>query len=385
MVMLRTLFALIFMIGLVACAGPAQPEVRASLGAIESLSADDTSGYTMATAPRSFSFPADHGPHPEFLTEWWYYTGNLSGPEGRHFGYQLTFFRRALAPSTPARDSAWATRDIYMAHFALSDVADKQFYAFERFSRDGAGLAGASGDPFHVFVEDWSAAGAGPEALPMQLRAAEGPIAISLDLDTNRPPVLQGDNGLSRKGPETGNASYYYSLTRMQTTGTISISGQQYTVQGLSWMDREWSTSPDTGNIAGWDWFALQLSDGSDLMFYQLRLSDGSRSPFSGGSILDPDGKLRSLGPDDIQIEVNDTWRSPRNNADYPARWKLHIPKASLELEINPYLSDQELPTTVTYWEGAVQISGTHAGTAISGNGYVELTGYADSIDGRNP
>lgn len=363
---------------LVACAAPAQPEVRARLGAVEAMSADSLAGYARALTPRPFVFPQDHGPHPEFLTEWWYFTGNLDDGSGRHFGYQLTIFRRALAPAAPERASDWATRDIYMGHLALSDVAGGQFYAYERFSRAAAGLAGAGGDPFRVFLEDWSVAGSGPEGMDMRLRAGQGQVAIDLRAVNSAPPVLQGDAGLSQKGPSAGNASYYYSLPRMATDGTITVGETRYRVSGLSWMDREWSTSSLEGDVTGWDWFALQLADGSSLMFYRLRQADGAASPFTAGSLVGADGQKTALAREDVRLDALDSWRSPRTGAVYPAGWRLQIPAAQLDLTIEPYLADQELPVSVAYWEGAVRVSGTRAGQALGGDGYVELTGYAE-------
>jgi predicted secreted hydrolase len=365
---------------LAACAAPAQPEVRARLGAVEAISADSSAGYARALAPRPFVFPRDHGPHPEFRTEWWYFTGNLDDGVGHHFGYQLTIFRRALAPTAPARTSSWATRDIYMGHLALSDVAGGQFFAYERFSRGGAGLAGASGAPFRVFLEDWSAEGGGPEGMDMRLRASEGNVGIDLRALNAAPPVLQGAAGLSQKGPSPGNASYYYSLPRMATTGEIRVGDARYTVSGLSWMDREWSTSGLEGDVIGWDWFALQLGDGGSLMFYQLRQPGGGVSPYTAGSLVAADGSQVRLARADVQVEVLATWRSPSTDALYPSRWRLRIPAAQIDIVITPYLAAQELPVSVAYWEGAVQISGTRGGAHLVGSGYVELTGYAEGL-----
>jgi predicted secreted hydrolase len=365
-------------VALAGCAAPAVPEVRAGIGAVEAMAGAADSGWARATTPRPFSFPRDHGPHAEYAIEWWYFTGNLDAGE-RHFGYQLTIFRRGLAPQIPARASAWGAQNIYMAHFALSDVAGGRFYAFDRFSRDGAGLAGASGDPFRVFLEDWSVTGAGPQSMPMRLQAAQDGVAIDLTLTSLKPPTLQGESGLSQKGPTPGNASYYYSLTRMATSGTVSAAGQSHSVTGLSWMDREWSTSALEGAVVGWDWFALQLDTGADLMFYRLRTADGSVSPFTGGSLTAPDGSVTRLSVEDVRLEPLDTWRSPRSSAVYPSRWRISIPKLELELELTPHLLDQELPVSVVYWEGAVAISGSQGGQPVGGNGYVELTGYADS------
>lgn len=355
-------------------------ENRSQIGqisAIEAVGGSGATGFARATAPRPFVFPQDHGPHQEFATEWWYYTGNLDTAQGRHFGFQLTFFRFGLAPRLPERPSDWGTANIYMAHFALSDVAGQKFYAFDRFSRGAAGLAGAEADPFRVWLEDWRAEGVGG-ALPMRLRAAQGDAAIDLTLEGGKPVALQGDRGLSQKSAEVGNASYYYSLTRMPSRGTIRVGGASYAVTGLSWMDREWSTSSLGQNLAGWDWFALQLSDGRELMYYQLRDKNGGADPLSSGTIVAADGATRRFTRDDLNLEVLGTWASQRSGGRYPARWRLQVPSAALDLTITPYLADQELPLATVYWEGASRVAGTANGRPVSGNGYVELTGYAE-------
>jgi predicted secreted hydrolase len=273
-------------------------------------------GFARAIAPREFSFPRDHGPHPEYATEWWYYTGNLDAQDGRHFGFQLTFFRSALAPAPPVRSSDWATTHIYMAHLALADVAGERFYAFERFSRAAAGLAGAQAEPFRVWLEDWSAAGSGPSGERMQLRAAQDGIAIDLALAAARPVVLQGERGLSQKGAEPGNASYYYSLTRMVTQGAISVGGQRYSVRGLSWMDHEFGTGALDRSTVGWDWFAIQLDDGRDLTYAQLRGDGDRRAGF--GLLVAADGSTRGLDMDTIRLDVLERWQSQRSGASYP-------------------------------------------------------------------
>lgn len=364
---------------LAGCVGPARPEIRASIDAAGALSSDGA-GFARALAPRPFVFPRDHGPHPEYQIEWWYYTGNLNA-DGRHFGYQLTFFRSGLSPDRPERASAWGARNIYMAHLALSDTAGGRFYAYERFSRDAAGLAGASGEPFRVFLEDWSAEGSGPQGMTMHLRAAEGEIALDLTLTSQKPPALQGDRGLSQKGPTPGNASYYYSLSRMATSGSLRVGAQTYPVTGLSWMDHEWGTSALEGGAVGWDWFSLQLADGYDLMYAQVRTPDAIS--YSFGTLVDPQGQVTPLDPAEVRLEALATWRSPASGATYPARWRLVVPSLELILDLEPYLADQELPLAVIYWEGAVQVSGSRAGRPASGNGYVELTGYAESSQGR--
>ncbi len=356
-----------------ACAAPAQPTVRAAIGAIEAVNAGNNEGFERVIAPRPFVFPADHGPHPTFQTEWWYYTGNLTAENGHRFGFQLTFFRRALTPAPLIRESAWAASDIYMAHFALTDIDGGRFYAFERFSRAAADLAGASGDPFRVFLHDWSAEGSGPEGMTMRLRAAQGEVALDLTAVNSRPPVFQGNAGVSQKGSQIGNASAYYSLTRMISNGTIQIGSTTYQVSGLTWMDREWGTSALEEGLRGWDWFALQLESGHDLMYFQLRDADNRPSNFVGGSLVLPDDTVIILGPGDVVLEPTGTWRSPRSGATYPSGWRLRLPNYGLDLVVQPALRDQELPVSIVYWEGAVTVSGS-----ASGRGYVELTGYAD-------
>ncbi|HEX7183209.1 MAG TPA: lipocalin-like domain-containing protein [Thermoanaerobaculia bacterium] len=356
-------------------ADPRNPE--ASLSVAGALRAADDRGYAKALEPREFRFPADHGPHPEFRTEWWYYTGNLATREGRRFGFQLTFFRSALAPEMPERRSEWATRQAYLAHFTVTDVAGERFRSFERWSRGSVGLAGAQGEPFRVWVQYWSAEAVRGQAPPMRLRAAEDGVAVDLVLRQGKPPVLQGERGLSRKSDEPGNASYYYSLTRMPAAGTILLGDERFAVTGAVWMDREWSTSALGTDQVGWDWFALQLSDGSDLMLYQLRRKDGSADPASRGTVIGPAGESRALELDDFALEVLDRWESQDSGARYPSRWRLRIPSEGLELTITPVLADQELDVSFRYWEGAVEMEGTHKGRPVRGRGYMEMTGYS--------
>jgi predicted secreted hydrolase len=356
--------------------------VQASLAVSAALASGDPSGFARATAPRPFSFPADLGPHPEFRTEWWYYTGNLESAPGRHFGFQLTFFRTALAPPAaggPARGTpGWSTRQLYLAHFALTDTAGRRFHAWSRLDREALGLAGAQATPFRVWLEDWSAESEVPGGLPVRLRAAEGDVAIDLVLSSQKPMTLQGDRGLSQKGPEPGNASYYYSLTRMSVRGTVRAGGEPLPVSGLAWMDREWSTSALGPDLVGWDWVALQLDDGRDVMLYRLRRRDGTADPHSAGTLIAADGATRPLAPGDVTLEALDHWTSPRSRVRYPSRWRLVIPGAGLRLEISPRLPDQELIVGTRYWEGAVGVAGTADARAIAGRGYVELVGYGE-------
>jgi predicted secreted hydrolase len=348
--------------------------IHATVAVREALASPDA-GFTRALAPRPFVFPADHGPHPGFRTEWWYYTGNLSTAAGRRFGFQLTFFRIALAPDSIMRASAWATRQLYVAHFAVSDIAGRRFHAFSRSSREALELAGASASPFRVWLDDWSAVGDGSSA---RLRASDGDVAIDLEVSAAKPVVPQGDRGLSRKGAEPGNASFYYSVTRMPTRGVVRLGRETLEVTGQAWMDREWSTSALGSDVEGWDWFALQLDDGRELMFYLLRRRDGAIDPFSAGTLVLADGTIRPLEPADVRIETLAHWTSPRSRVRYPARWRLSVPSADLRLEIEPRLADQELIVGTRYWEGAVAVSGSAAARPVAGQGYVELVGYAE-------
>lgn len=346
---------------------------QASLSVSGALSAPSDQGYARALEPREFNFPADHGPHPELRTEWWYYTGNLETAEGRRFGFQLTFFRSALAPEMPARESAWATRQAWLAHFTVTDVQSGTFRSFERWGRGALGLAGAQAEPFRVWLKDWRV-----EGQPMRLVASEDGLGIDLVLQQGKPPVLQGEQGLSRKSAEPGNASYYYSLTRMPAAGTVRVGKERFAVQGFAWMDREWSTSSLGRDQVGWDWFSLQLSDGWDLMLYRLRKKDGTADPSSSGTLIGPSGESRPLKLSDFEIEGTGEWRSPRSGAHYPARWRLRIPSEELDLTVQPVLADQELDVSFRYWEGAVDLQGTRHGRPIRGRGYVELTGYTE-------
>jgi predicted secreted hydrolase len=354
----------------------------ASLSVLQALGpAADDARYARALGPRDFHFPDDHGPHVQFRSEWWYWTGNLDGPDGRRFGYQFTVFRSALAPeSSERRASAWATRQFFMAHLALTDVASGAFYAFERTSRAALGLAGATARPFRVWLLDWSAEGSGDgDAPPIRLRVTRGDIALDLALAAGKPIVLEGDRGLSQKGRAPGNASYYYSLTRMPTEGRVTVQGKSFPVHGASWMDREWSTSALEAGQTGWDWFSLQLSDGRDLMFYRLRGDGGSADPMSGGTLIEADGTSRRLTREQVSLQPTGAWKSPRSGVVYPSGFRLQIFNPPLDLTITPLIADQELNVTFRYWEGAVGVTGVAGTQKLTGRGYLELTGYGEA------
>jgi predicted secreted hydrolase len=346
----------------------------------EILAGADTAGYARAVSSRTFRFPADHGPHPRFKTEWWYFTGNVASESGNRFGFQITFFRSALGPVEPAGESSWRTNQIFMGHFAFTDVSRSSFRYRERFSRAAAGLAGATAEPFRVWLEDWRAESVDPSdrsAVPaIRLYAAEEGVEIDLGAASAKAPVLQGDNGLSPKGTGAGNASYYYSLTRMSTEGTVTVDGRSFEVAGAAWMDREWSTSALEEGQAGWDWFSLQLDDGTELMYYQLRRDDGAADQTSRGAFVGVGGDKTTLLPSEVGIEVVERWESPRGGT-YPAGWRLVVEDLGLDVRIAPLVADQELDVSLRYWEGAVRAEGSRSGRPVTGYGYVELTGYA--------
>lgn len=340
-------------------------------------------GFQRAEGPRDWSFPNDFGPHPDYHTEWWYYTGNLESEEGERFGYQLTIFRRSVLPEVyrAERESAWATEQIYMGHFALSDVSAGEHYAFERFVRGAAGLAGAQAEPYQVWLENWQVEQIAESQY--RLTAKQDEIALDLLLEDLKGPILHGDRGYSQKGPQKGNASHYYSQTRLESSGNVQTPKGSYQVSGFSWKDHEFSTGALSAGQVGWDWFSIQLVDGSELMVFQIRRSNGTIDPFSSGTWINPNGELILLERKDFEIQVEDSWRSSNSGAEYPSRWTLKIPLLDLNLAVAPLLADQEMNVSYNYWEGAVEVDGTAQGASISGSGYVEMTGYTASIEGE--
>lgn len=336
------------------------------------MAATPDPGFARAVQPRAFSFPDDHGPHPDFATEWWYFTGNLADTAGRRFGYQLTLFRVGLKPGEAPHDSDWRAHQLYMGHLAISDIDREQHHSEERFSRAAAGLAGAKADPLEVWLGGWSITGVTQQTFPLRLRADGEQIALDLTLERGpRPIVLQGERGLSRKSAAPGNASYYYSFTRLPTRGTLRVGDRQFSVDGDSWFDREWSSSALASDQAGWDWFALHLDDGSELMYYQMRGVDGRPQRFSKGIFLDRDGQRHDLSSTDVVLTPRRSWRAD-DDTDYPVAWQLTLPAHGIDLNVDAAFDAQEMRHTVRYWEGAVVVSGTHAG-----RGYLELSGYA--------
>lgn len=379
---LRWLIAILILVGIGVgiwawlCPAPSVSAVSASLIASNDAPLD-TTGFATATDPNGMTFPDAFGPHPDYQTEWWYYTGNLQTAEGRPFGFQFTIFRRALTPNAPERTAEFATNDVYMAHFTVTDGEAGEFYATERFQRGAAGAAGAAASPYQVWLDNWEVIESGEGVYTMKATAEE--VAIDLALTALKPPARNGNNGLSQKADAPGNASYYYSQTRLETAGTVTVQGQSYEVTGFSWKDHEYGSSTLAANAVGWDWFSLQLSDNTELMYYQIRTDDGGLEPNSLGSYINEVGSVTALKRDDFEAEAIDTWTSPATGGVYPVKWRLRLPEQGLDLMITPLIPNQELNVSVVYWEGAVLVEGTRNGQPISGRGYVELTGYNGS------
>ncbi len=357
-------------------AGTALPVDRLSV-----LRAAVQPGFALADGPRRFEFPQDHGPHPQFRHEWWYLTGQLQGRDGAKFGFELTMFRLALRPGQPAVATAgWRTQQLYAAHFAITDVGRARFFSATRYARGAVGLAGAVAEPFDVHVDDWSLTQV-QDPLPglhWQLQAADGDYQLQLQLRSDQSPVLNGAAGWSIKADAPGAASYYYSMPRLEAGGSLTRQGLAAPVSGLAWLDREWGSGSLGADSQGWDWFALDLDDGSALMFYGLRDRNGRRDAHSAGTFLDASGHATMLRNDEVGIEVQRYWNSPRGGR-YPAQWRLAVPSLGLQLAVAPLLADQELATQPRYWEGAVRASGVRRGAPVAAAGYVELVGYAQA------
>ena len=346
--------------------------------------------FKLALPGYEYSFPRDHRAHPEYQTEWWYYTGHLRSTSGQNFGYQLTFFRTSLSPQELKRASKWATREIIFAHLALTDEANQKFYFTDKISREALGLAGARSTPAagkpDIWLDNWQMqfkSGNGDNQSVRAFGTAEDNTNFGIELSQSalKPLAIHGENGVSQKSAGRGRASHYYSFTRLKSEGTIRIGAQEYSVSGESWFDHEFGSNQLAQNQVGWDWFSIQLDDGRELMLYQLRLKDGKIDPYSSGTLIEKNGETRHLKRDEFQIEVLEKWQSPRSKASYPSRWKVTVPRENIALQIAPTVADQELDTkrstSITYWEGSVRATGTQ-----TGKGYVELTGYAQQFDG---
>ncbi len=332
--------------------------------------------FRQVTGPLPLHFPDDHAAHPDYRSEWWYFTGTLDGSNGERLGFQFTLFRFGLDPAEQRPLSAWAADALWMAHLALSDADGRRFFQSERFARGALGLAGASAERW--WLRDWSV-----EALASgwQLRADAGEFALDLQLDLTRPLVLQGDQGYSRKGEPSGAASRYYSATRLAASGAVAIDGRSVPVSGLAWLDREWGSGQLPPDVVGWDWFALHLDDGRDLMVYRLRDRAGQATPFSAGALVASDGESSILAADDFTTEPGGWWRD-EDGQRWPLRWRLELPGQDLALDVVAVFDDQLWRQSVSYWEGMVDVFEAGSDRRL-GRGYMELSGYSGGNDAR--
>jgi predicted secreted hydrolase len=333
--------------------------------------------YRTALPGYRYEFPRDHFSHPDFQTEWWYYTGHLKSSEGKKFGFELTFFRQA-ASRDPSKTAVWDVQDFYLAHLALSDLDDGKFYHAERTNRSGPGLAGASERNGRIWNGNWQILWDGGE---QKLQAIDERFQLYLTLHSVKPPIVHGEDGVSQKAEGLGHASHYVSLTRLTTRGSIELGGKTFDVSGASWMDHEFFTHQLAPNQTGWDWLSLQLADNTELMLFHIRRKDGSIDPYSAGTYVDAQGKTIHLRASDFVLQpLGERWKSPVTGADYPVSWKIAIPKLGIELETKTSLEPQELTGRTklapNYWEGAIVLTGNRNAQTIGGVGYLEMTGY---------
>ncbi len=343
--------------------------------------------FKRALPGKVYSFPQDHFSHPEFKTEWWYYSGHLQTPDQdkKSYSYHLTFFRTGLRREKKNPGSRWSVQDLYFAHLALTDKSKKNFEYREKVSRGSLGEAGAlpytDHNAFRVWIENWSVEGKGSAMQDHFLKAGDRDFGIELTLTPEKRPAIHGRNGISQKAEGEGHASHYYSISRLKTGGKIFLRGKEVPVQGISWMDHEFGSNQLREDQVGWDWFSIQLDQGTDLMLYQIRHQDGKPDPFSSGTIIFANGSHEHLPLDAFQIDIQKKWKSRKSGATYPSGWTVKVPGRQIELTLAPTAEDQELiteaSTRVTYWEGSVSVDGRYQGTPVKGMGYVELTGYA--------
>jgi len=319
-----------------------------------------------------YQFPRDFGPHPDFKTEWWYFTGNLRAADGHEFGYELTFFRQGISQNPPA-GSRFIVRDLRFAHFTISDLSGGKFYFQEKTSRGAFGEAGFGSGSRLAWIDDWELQRQSNGTFALRAKAEK--MAITLNLESQKPLVIHGENGVSAKSSEAGHASCYFSLTRLKTSGRLVLNGHSFAVDGQSWFDKEWASNQLAADQIGWNWFCLQLDDHTELMLYQMRRRDGTPDPASSGTFVDSAGRTTHLRAADLQLTPLKKWN------DYPVAWQVRIPSLQLDVKVTTPLPDQELALgTINYWEGAIRIEGTRGGHPLHGVGYLELTGYRGAL-----
>lgn len=338
----------------------------------------DPDGFRHAVPGYQYRFPRDHGAHLEYRLEWWYLTGHLTTENGKPFGFEVTFFRVGVPPAAGEVATDWDLRHLGLAHFALTDVAAREFRYHEKLNRFVPYLAGASTGSLRVFNEHWRLEQAADGSF--RLRAASDGDAVDLVLRPRKGVVIHGKDGVSVKAAGVGYASHYYSMTRLEVEGSVTSRGTKQRCRGIAWMDHEFSSSALREHQAGWNWFAIQLDNEAELMLYQIRKRDGTPDENSSGTFVAAGGETVHLASGDFSVQPLGRWRSARSGATYPMGWLVRVPRLGLELRLSERLKDQELITSestqVTYWEGAVTIEGTLGSQRVRGLGYVEMSGY---------
>jgi predicted secreted hydrolase len=338
-------------------------------------------GYEQALPGYQFKFPEDHYSHDQYKTEWWYFAGHLTTNEKKHYGYEVTFFRLGGDYEPNNESSAWKGDNYYLAHFAITDEDGKTFRFYEKLNRSKSNLAGAKGDACYVHNEGWSVTKLGEHFV---LKADSPEYSIHLLLDPLKPPAVNGVDGVSQKAAAPGCASHCYSMTRLKTEGLLFVGGNSIEVTGVSWMDHEFGSNQLTAEQCGWDWYSLQLDDNRELMLYVIRRTDGTIEPSSSGTIVDARGRAKHIKLEQFKIGTSDTWHSVKSGGTYPYGWHISVPDEKLDVTLTAGVQDQELntaaPTGITYWEGSVSIDGTSNGKKITGQGYVEMTGYSEKF-----
>lgn len=338
--------------------------------------------WQLALPGWSYAFPRDHGPHEAFKTEWWYFTGNLAGPNGERFGYQLTFFRQGIRPPSARGDtsSRFVIDDLKFAHFAMSDPGSGRFRAVQKTSRGAFGEAGFGAPGKLAWIENWSLT---TRDDGWHIEAADGDAVLSLDLRSEKPWAIHGENGVSQKADGEGRASHYYSGTRLKSSGRLVLAKREVAVAGTSWFDHEWASNSLTPEQIGWNWFSIHFNDGTELMLYQMRLRDGAIDPQSSGTFIAADGSTQHLNRTTYSLTPTRWWTSKATGGRYPVGWKIEVPSLSLTAEVTTPLDAQELVLSpVAYWEGMIDIRAQRAGKSLHGEGYLELTGYAGALVG---
>jgi predicted secreted hydrolase len=332
-----------------------------------------------------YSFPRDHFAHLDFQTEWWYYTGNLTAANGHHFGFELTFFSQAVPLKAGAENPVWRPDRLYLAHLALSDIDGQRFYHAERLNRAGPGLAGANLDQQAYWNGNWRVQWASLATGEQTLQAVSDTFTLTLALNPAKPFVVNGQDGISRKGAAPGEASHYISFTRLSAKGELKQDGKQLALTGLAWMDHEFFTEPRSHTLAGWDWFAIQLDNNEELMLYRLRTKSGQPDVYSSGTFVDSQGNPHFLNAAQFLLKPNDTWQSPQSGTRYPLAWEISVPSLDLQLSARTALRNQELFTphsrAPSYWEGAVTYAGRIHSRPAKGAGYLEMTGYGQPLE----